>query len=340
LGNVKNEKIVEDNKIEDRFVSYLAGEPDINDEKGFPANDEFRELEKTWDLAGSAYSYRNSDPDLAWSKLNNMLSADAKIVPLKRFNLLRYAAIFVGLVALGSITFMLTNRPSKNIKELSALAVAEMKTIQTIANPSQITSIVLPDGTTVKMNANSTLQYPAQFSAGTRKVMLSGEAYFEVVHDASNPFIVELNNMEVEDLGTSFMISAYPGKAGVEVNVTSGSVRIREKKQKEEALLVAGWSGKYNSEIGKIEVVNKLDTNYLSWITKTVSFHHTPLSAVFEELENVYHVSITFTDPGIANIPYTANFEKFDLGDIVKIIAQTHHLSVKKEGDGFVFAPK
>lgn len=332
--------MAEDNKIEERFVSYLAGEPDINDEKGFPGNDEFRELEKTWDLAGSAYSYRNSDPDLAWSKLNDTLSADAKIVPLKRFNFLRYAAIFVALVALGSITFMLSNRPAKKIEGLTALAAPGMKTVQTVANPSEITSIVLPDGTTVKMNANSTLQYPAQFSAGTRKVKLSGEAYFEVVHDAANPFIVELTNMEVEDLGTSFMISAYPGKARVEVNVTSGSVRLREKNQKEGALLEAGWRGKYSSEIGEIEVVNSLDPNYLSWITKEVSFHHTPLSAVFEELENVYHVRLAITDPAIADIPYTANFEKFDLGDIVKIIAQTHHLSVKKEGDGFIFSLK
>ena len=330
---------MENKKIEERFVSYLAGESDINDEKGFPANDEFRELEKTWDLAGSAYCYRNSDPEMAWSKLDDALSAEAKIVPLKRFNFLRYAAIFMALVALGSITFMLTNRPAKNIEELTALA-PEMKTVQTVANPSELTTVLLPDGTTVKMNASSTLHYPAQFAAGSRKVTLSGEAYFEVVHDAANPFIVELNNMEVEDLGTSFMISAYPGKAGVEVNVTSGSVRLREKNQKEEALLVAGWSGKYRTEIGKFEVANSLDSNYLSWITKEVSFHHTPLSTVFEELENVYHVRITFSDPGIADIQYTANFEKFDLGDIVKIIAQTHHLSVKKEGDGFVFSLK
>ncbi|MEK7720113.1 MAG: FecR domain-containing protein, partial [Bacteroidota bacterium] len=198
---------MEDNKIEKRFVSYLAGESDINDEKGFPVNEEFRELEKTWDLAGSAYCYRNSDPDMAWSKLNEALSVEAKIVPLKRFNLLRYAAVFVALVALGSITYMLTNRPAKNIEELTALAAPGMKTVQTVANPSELTTVVLPDGTTVKMNASSTLQYPAQFAAGSRKVKLSGEAYFEVVHDAASPFIVELNNMEVEDLGTSFMIT-------------------------------------------------------------------------------------------------------------------------------------
>ncbi|MCK9640798.1 MAG: FecR domain-containing protein [Prolixibacteraceae bacterium] len=331
---------MENNKIEERFVSYLAGESEVNDEKGFPATDEFRELEKTWDLAGIAYSYHNSDSDIAWTKLNESLSTDAKIVPLKRFNLLRYAAIFVVLIALGSITFLLTDRPAKIIEKLTALAAPEMKTVQTVANPSEFTTVVLPDGTTVKMNASSTLQFPAQFADGSRKVKLSGEAYFEVVHDSANPFIVELSNMEVEDLGTSFMISAYPGNARVKVNVTSGSVRLHEKNQNGEALLIAGWSGKFRSETGKIEVANSLDPNYLSWITREVSFHHTPLSAVFDELENVYHVRITFTDPGIGDLPYTANFEKFDLGEIVKIIAKTHHLTAQKEGDGFVFSRK
>ena len=87
-------------------------------------------------------------------------------------------------------------------------------------------------------------------------------------------------------------------------------------------------------------VSNELSPNFLSWITKEVTFHHTPLSTVFEELENIYHVRIKFTDPKIADIPYTANFEKFQLEDIVNVIAQTHHLSVSKQADGFVFASR
>jgi ferric-dicitrate binding protein FerR (iron transport regulator) len=91
---------------------------------------------------------------------------------------------------------------------------------------------------------------------------------------------------------------------------------------------------------GSIKANNRLTPNYLSWITREVSFHHTPLATVFEELENVYHVRIEFNDPAIANIPYTANFEKFQLEDIVNIIAKTHHLAITKVADGFVFALK
>ena len=78
----------------------------------------------------------------------------------------------------------------------------------------------------------------------------------------------------------------------------------------------------------------------MAWITRELTFHHTPLSTVFEELENIYHVKIEIADPKIAGISYTANFEKFQIEDIVNVIAKTHHLSVMKQADGFLFASK
>ncbi|MCL4483857.1 MAG: FecR domain-containing protein [Bacteroidetes bacterium] len=327
----------EDKKIDERLVAYLTGESESDPGSVSPGNELFRELEKTWELAGTAYSYRKSNPDKAWEKLNEKIGIEPKVVRLKRFNYLRYAAIFVVLFALGSIMFLLTRNPD-TISEQLVSTVPEMKAIQTVANPSALTTVVLPDGSMVKMNASSILQYPKQFSTADRRVKLSGEAYFEVIHDASRPFVVELDHAIVEDLGTSFNISAYPGRGQVEVNVTSGSVRIQNKNQKEEAILPAGSNGKILRENGEILVSNKLSPNYLSWITKEISFHHTPLSTVFAELENIYHVRIEFSDPKIANIPYTANFEKFQLEDIVNVIAKTHHLSVTKRANGFVFA--
>ena len=124
------------------------------------------------------------------------------------------------------------------------------------------------------------------------------------------------------------------------MNVTTGSVKFRKKDLKEEAILVAGSKGTCLNQSGKIEISNALTPNYLSWITKAVTFHRTPLSTVFEDLENIYHVRIEYTDPRIATIPYTANFEKFQLDDIVTVIAKTHHLSVSKQANGFVFALK
>lgn len=329
----------EENKRENEWVAYLAGEDVVKPEPASSEEESFRDLQQSWELAGTVYSFQNSQPEKAWSVISQEMDQETKVIPLKRFSFLRYAAIFIALLSIGSITLLLTREQDPAAEQI-AVSGPVMKVVKTEANPTEYTTLLLPDGSTVKLNASSTLQYPDHFSGDTRKVILDGEGYFEVVHDASHPFVVEISNAIVEDLGTAFNVSAYPGKEKVEVNVTSGSVRLSDKSRKESAVLDAGSSGKYFTGKDKIILSNELSSNYLSWITKEVSFHHTPLSTVFEELRNIYHVPIQIADPKIANIAYTANFEKFQLEDIVNIIAKTHHLDVTKKDDGYIFSLK
>jgi ferric-dicitrate binding protein FerR (iron transport regulator) len=333
---------MEENKnIEDAWVAWITGESDLKPESGITESEAFRELERTWELAGTAYAHQNSNPDKAWSRIGEAIIPETKVVKLKRFNYLRYAAVFVALFALGSVTFLLT-RSQHTIGELLVAnrPASKTMTIQTVSKPALVTTVLLPDGSSVKINAHSTLKYPEKFTGGKRRVELSGEAFFDVIHDEANPFVVEINNISVEDIGTSFNISAYPAKDKVEVNVTSGSVRLVANNGNESTVISAGSNAKFLKENGKILVSGQLTPNYLAWITQELTFRHTPLSTVFDELENIYHVRIEIADPKIANISYTANFEKFQIEDIVNIIAKTHHLSVTKQADGFVFASK
>ncbi len=331
---------MEENKnIEDTWVAWMTGESANKPEYGATDQETFRELEQTWDLAGTAYAHQNSNPDKAWSILSREINTETRVVKLKRFNYLRYAAIFVALFALGTVTLLLT-RSHNTVEEMYVSAGPVIKTIQTVAKPALFTTVILPDGSTVKINANSTLKYPDKFAASDRIVQLSGEAYFEVIHDSAHPFVVEINNIRVEDIGTSFNISAYPGRNQVEVNVTAGSVRLVDNNRNESAIIAAGSNGKFMTENGQILVSNELTPNFMAWITKELTFHRTPLSTVFDELENIYHVRIEIADPKISNISYTANFEKFQLDDIVNIIARTHHLTVVKQADGYIFASR
>ena len=337
------------NKNEDQWVAWLTGEPTGKPENEMQEGVGLKDLQKTWELTGTAYSFRNSDPDKAWSELKEKIEAEAtikseekiligtKVLKLRRFNFLRYAAIFVALIALASVTFLLVRNNDKTGNQLVASGPT-LKTIQTIAKPLSYTTIKLPDGSTVKLNAGTTLKYPEIFAGNIRKVILSGEAFFDVIHDSKHPFVVEINNVEIEDLGTSFNISAYPGREQVVVNVVTGSVRLFDKDQKEAKIIPAGSSGKFLTRKSEITVSNTLTPNFLSWQTKEISFRHTPLATVFEELENIYHIKLEFSDPSIANISYTANFEKFQIDDIVNVIAETHHLSVQKNQDGSVFS--
>lgn len=328
----------EEKEDKDSWVSWLSGETVEIPEEDLTEDSNFRDLQKTWDLAGTAYSYRNADQEKAWSDISEKIG-EPQIVRVKRLKFLRYAAVIAALFTLGSILFLLVQKPGRTEEQLTS-AKLSMKSVRTETNPVHLTTLTLPDGTTVTLNAQSEIQYPEKFSASGRIVKLSGEAFFDVVHDASHPFVVETGEVRVEDLGTSFNVSAYPGRNQVEVNVTSGSVRLRDRQNRESTIIPAGSRGKYSSTEGNMLVSGELTANFRSWITKEIAFRHTPLSEVFDQLENIYHVPIEFSDQGIAGIAYTANFDKFELDDIVDVIAKTHHLSVSKKDGRIVFATR
>ncbi|MEO6521979.1 MAG: FecR family protein [Mucilaginibacter sp.] len=87
--------------------------------------------------------------------------------------------------------------------------------------------IKFPDGTVVDMNGDSKLRYPSTFTGKTREIYLEGEAYFDVAHDATRPFIVHTATVNTQVLGTAFNISAYKGEK-ISVAVERGKVSVVE----------------------------------------------------------------------------------------------------------------
>jgi transmembrane sensor len=220
----------------------------------------------------------------------------------------------------------------------------EVAVVESDAHPVNITIITLPDGSTVKMNASTRIEYPERFLANVRKVKLSGEAFFEVKRDTLRPFVIETDNASVEVLGTSFNVSAYPMSGLVEVNVESGKVRLTQRGEgklvNKSAILPSGERGWLSVADREIFHNEPLAPNYSSWITKEIHFQRTPLADAFSLLENIYHVKIKMENPDIGKIPYTANFANLKLDYIVDIIARTHKLKVIRSGDDIIFARK
>ncbi|HEY0177773.1 MAG TPA: FecR family protein, partial [Pedobacter sp.] len=84
--------------------------------------------------------------------------------------------------------------------------------------------LVLPDGTRVWLNAGSSLNFPASFaSLKERRVELKGEAYFEVVHNAVQPFRVQTDHQLVEDIGTAFNIRSYQDERDTKTTLVTGA---------------------------------------------------------------------------------------------------------------------
>jgi ferric-dicitrate binding protein FerR (iron transport regulator) len=173
-------------------------------------------------------------------------------------------------------------------------------------------------------------------------VKLSGEAFFEVTRDKTRPFIIETESASVAVLGTSFNVSAYSRAGLVEVNVETGKVKLTQhtegKSVPKSAILPAGERGLLKIADGEIIQAEILAPNYSAWITKEINFQRTPLAEAFSVLENTYHVKIRMEDSEIGRIPYTANFADMKLDYIVEVIARTHKLEVKRNGDEIVFA--
>src|SRR5690606_25698590 len=114
--------------------------------------------------------------------------------------------------------------------------------------------IQLSDGTLVHLNAGSSLRYPVDFlSEGPRQVFLSGEAYFDVAKNASNPFIVNVDDLEVRVLGTQFNVSAYSEDEYIDVVLVEGSVNLN-KKEGDMVELSPGQKGSYKQNSDSITV--------------------------------------------------------------------------------------
>src|SRR5690606_37181770 len=104
--------------------------------------------------------------------------------------------------------------------------------------------VTLPDGTNVWLNSDSTISYPSKFNATKRKVLLDGEAYFEVAKTKNKPFIVESKGQLVEVLGTHFNINACRDEFSIKTTLLEGSVKVSREQKLEGGI-------KYFSEILK-----------------------------------------------------------------------------------------
>lgn len=320
-----------------RWTAFLNGEPDIPAISNQEA-EEISEYTEVWEAAGNTFSYSAANPDQAWHHLQKELNkSDRKLkITIFKSRIFKYAAMLVMVLGIGFAAYQVIKTPEKQVEASVALTVAE-----TDAHPLSLSVITLPDGSTVKMNASTRIEYPVHFAANVRKVKLSGEAFFEVTRDSTAPFIIETANASVEVLGTSFNVSAYPQAGLVEVNVETGKVKLTQHTDGKSVLKSVqlpagerGWLKVASNEIGQDEM---LATNYSSWITKKIIFQRTPLAAAFAVLENTYHVKIRMGNTDIGTIPYTANFANLNLDYIVEVIARTHQLKVNRNGDEIIF---
>ncbi|HRN55478.1 MAG TPA: FecR family protein [Agriterribacter sp.] len=144
--------------------------------------------------------------------------------------------------------------------------------------------LTLPDGTTVWLNAASSITYPTAFPGNTRKVTITGEAYFEVAKNPSKPFTVKTYKDEITVKGTSFNVNSYDDEAGIKTSLLEGSVQIN-------GMLLTPGKAYMNGRIMNTD----LDKD-LAWKNGVFNFHRVRLPEAMRQIARWYNVEVQFDD--------------------------------------------
>lgn len=171
--------------------------------------------------------------------------------------------------------------------------------------------VTLADGTKVWLNAASSIRFPVVFTGKERKVVITGEAYFEVAKNKNMPFKVEANSSEIEVLGTHFNVNAYDDEASIKTTLLEGKVKVSvpafAAKQLPKYLLPGQQSG-VNKE-GKILVTDNVDTEEaVAWMKGYFQFKSADLKTILRQIARWYDVDIEFK--GNVNLHFTGQLTR------------------------------
>lgn len=186
------------------------------------------------------------------------------------------------------------------------------------------TRVLLPDSTIVWLNGNSYIRYPEVFDKNTRQIELIGEAFFDVTENKEKPFIVTMEGMRVQVLGTEFNILADANSGLIETTLIDGSVALYNEKNNTataDRILVPGEQALFDKKSGSIEVRPVRTSSYTSWVTGDFFFEKITFGEILGVLERSFNVKFHLKNESIKEVFLTAKFtHKESLEEILSIL--------------------
>ncbi|ASZ12798.1 FecR domain-containing protein [Chitinophaga pendula] len=192
-------------------------------------------------------------------------------------------------------------------------------------------SLRLPDGTALYMNAHTKVKYPPKFKGNSRDLYVQhGEVFLDVAQMPEKPFVVHMEDVDVQVLGTAFDLKQTA--AGVKVYVQSGKVQAYFRKTKKSVILTPGLEAYMLQAHETISTREHLkNSNVIAWKTGRLIFEDTPLSEVGEVLSNVYHVQVNIKDPSLADKKLVASFQQESLPEVLRTISKALQVEVTQK---------
>ena len=222
----------------------------------------------------------------------------------------------------------------------------EWPALQSLLHPTQLTALQVPlnqqkqitlaDGSKVWINSNSQLKYPQQFNGKTREVYLSGEAYFDIHHDAAKPFIIHTGKIVTTVLGTAFDIKEDKISHTVQVTVTRGKVSVAHG-DKQLGIITPNQQISYNLLDSK-SIQTEVDARQvIAWQKTDLRFEDVTFAQAAFELEQRFNVKINFNNERIKDCRFTGAALKGEkLDKILKVICAFNNATYQTKSDGSI----
>lgn len=312
----------------DRFwllaARYMAGETSSEEEKEFldtvEQNAEYRVRYEALKVFWGKSQQRDSiDAQKAYDLVKSTIAfgdtqRSARSRSLKLV-LLKIAAV----VAIGFLmSYLAFNRISFDYK------IKSFTWTEKYNKKGERSKILLSDGSSVWLNADSRLKFPEQFS-DNREVYLSGEAFFDITKNPSKPFVIHLDNGDVRVLGTSFNVKSFKDDANVETSVVSGKVAfISNSDSKHDTIfLTPNHKAVLTKRSGEIMTQETNMEEDRAWVDGKIIFRSNSFKEVGKVLERYFDKKVEFDSPELMNCKLTGTFQNNTLAEIMELLAAT-----------------
>lgn len=193
-------------------------------------------------------------------------------------------------------------------------------------------NMTLPDGTSVWLNARTTLRYPASFSKDKRQVFIDGEGYFTVQKDEKRPFFVETGQYQVKVLGTSFNVDAYSDSPVFETALLEGSLAIYDSNDTRKEPVELKPNERVLLKDGQLCKMSIEDFNSYKWIDGLISFKDRSFRSIMKEFEKCYGITIVVNNENVDRVVYTGKFSYSDGVDYaLKVLQKNIRFNFKRD---------
>lgn len=278
--------------------------------------EKYKILDKFW--RQEVYSDQSTDTDEALKKVLGRINdaePTTKTFSLSVFYKLAAAAVVIIAIGIGAFVYQSYREP------------VQITMVDKYNGTGMRSMITLPDGTRVWLNAESKISYPESFEGDKRDVRLSGEAFFNVSHDAEKPFYIHLNKAAIRVIGTSFNVKAYSNEESIQTSVVSGKVaflsRRGEAKASDSILLVKNIKVTYTIATGDMhtEATNTLDDK--EWINGKLIYKSETLESITRQLERTFGKKVIIKDAKVGQYKFTGTFDESSLDEIMRYLSMT-----------------